>query len=293
MFNKILNKSSILIICFVFISITSCIKGKIHKCDELASHQNDSLSPCKGVEFNNIDIERAEKACKEAVSLYPENMRYNYQYGRVLLKKKDCEKSSDYMNMAIRGKYPEALNTLGRKYECGGECISQQSNHFALEWYHRAAYLGSSSAMYNIGNMYYKGKGVKQDCKTALEWYHKAAKKDNTLAMNEIGNMYNNGRCVVQDYEIALKWYNKAARNGNDKAMNNIGFMYYKGRGVKQEYKMAIEWYHKAAKQGNVRAMYNISNMYEDGAGVQKDDIASKKWYKRAKQSDYSSLFSD
>ena len=45
----------------------------------------------------------------------------------------------------------------------------------AAEWYLKAAEQGDSDAQYNLGAMYYDGKGVKKDRKKAAQWLSKAA----------------------------------------------------------------------------------------------------------------------
>jgi TPR repeat protein len=52
----------------------------------------------------------------------------------------------------------------------------------AAFWYRRAAEKGNSSAMFNLGRMYERGRGVGQDIAKAKELYQKAAAKGNSDA---------------------------------------------------------------------------------------------------------------
>ncbi len=63
--------------------------------------------------------------------------------------------------------------------------------------------------------------GVEQDYKKALEWYEKAADLGNTSGMNQIGYLYYYGSGVEQSNEKALEWFDKAAALGNEKAKEN------------------------------------------------------------------------
>jgi TPR repeat protein len=45
-------------------------------------------------------------------------------------------------------------------------------------------------AMYNIGDLYYYGRGVPQDYAEAMRWYRQAADAGNSSAMNDIGWLY-------------------------------------------------------------------------------------------------------
>ena len=113
-------------------------------------------------------------------------------------------------------------------------------------------------ALNDLGWMYQKGLGVKQNYTSALFWYSRAAKKGDSEAQKNIGWMYHHGLGVKKDYTIAIFWYRKAANQKNATAQNNLGLMYSKGLGVQQNRTMAIFWYQKAAKQGYAVALKNL-----------------------------------
>ena len=121
-----------------------------------------------------------------------------------------------------------------------------------------------NGALNNLGWMYQKGLGVKQNYNRALFWYSRASKKGDSEAQKNIGWMYHQGLGVKKDYTIAIFWYRKAANQKNATAQNNLGLMYSKGLGVQQDRTMAIFWYQKAAKQGHAVALANLSRLYLD-----------------------------
>lgn len=92
----------------------------------------------------------------------------------------------------------------------------------AFAWYQKAADLGDDYAMYRIGLLYEKGKGVTIDYKTALEWYQKAADLENERAMYRIGLFYEDGYGVKQNKTLAYEWYQRASDLGDDDAYNKI-----------------------------------------------------------------------
>ena len=63
----------------------------------------------------------------------------------------------------------------------GGNGV-EQNYDAALDWFMKAAELGDSDAMYNLGVMYYSGEGVEMDESTANEWFKKAADAGNENA---------------------------------------------------------------------------------------------------------------
>ena len=77
--------------------------------------------------------------------------------------------------------------------------------------------------------------------------FFKHAKQGNAEAQNLLGEMYFLGKGVKQDYQEAAKWYRKAAEQGRANAQYNLGFMYENGQGVIQDYQEAALRYHLAA----------------------------------------------
>lgn len=73
---------------------------------------------------------------------------------------------------------------------------------------------GNAKAQYNLGGMYYNGKGVRKDYAQAVQWYRKAAEQGHTKAQFNLGVKYANGQGVRQNYKIAKEWFGKACDNG-------------------------------------------------------------------------------
>ena len=69
-------------------------------------------------------------------------------------------------------------------------------------------------------------------------------------AQNNLGVMYAKGRGVRQDYAEALRWYRQAAEQGYAEAQYNLGAMYFTGGGVHQDFHLSKEWFGKACDGG-------------------------------------------
>lgn len=73
---------------------------------------------------------------------------------------------------------------------------------------------GDAIAQYNMGTLYYSGKGVEQDYTKARQWYEKAANQGLADAQVKLGLMYHLGYGVSQNMAAAVEWYGKACDNG-------------------------------------------------------------------------------
>ena len=80
---------------------------------------------------------------------------------------------------------------------------------------------GNIVAQYNLGVMYFDGKGVPKDDTKAVKWYRLAAKQGDAEAQNNLGVMYANGEGVPKDDAQAYAWLNAAAEQGDDTAEDN------------------------------------------------------------------------
>ena len=158
----------------------------------------------------------------------------------------------------------------------------------ALKIFRSLASQGNASAQYNIGLMYYNGRGGTRNYQEALKWYRLAAAQEFAEAQYAIGWMYEQGEGVAQNYQEALKWYRLAAAQfdgaaiakleyvssrikaldyaqnltlatqGNVSAQSTLGFIYRTGMGVPQDYHEALKWYRLAAAQKDASAIANL-----------------------------------
>ena len=75
----------------------------------------------------------------------------------------------------------------------------------------KGAKQGNPFEQFNLGLMYYKGRGTAQDYTKAVNWWRRAAEQGFTEALNNLGMSYGNGDGVEQDYVQAHKWFDLAA----------------------------------------------------------------------------------
>ncbi len=205
--------------------------------------------PIEGIEFENIDADKAIKACEDSVKNEPRNLRYLYQLGRAYYKKEEYTK--------------------------------------AMELYQKAADKGVAQAQYDLGGLYggtiYRDKkGVKRNGGKAVELYQKAADQGYVEAENTLGAIYEFGlHNVRQDYSKAVEYYKKASEKGFLKSYSSLAGLYTYGRGVNQDYKKAAKYYMKGADQGDAFSIYMLGKVHMEGKGVEQDNKKAIDFFKK------------
>ena len=94
------------------------------------------------------------------------------------------------------------------------EALQREINE-VIGLYRKAADQGDVKAQCNLGNMYFQGKGVKNDFGEAARLYRKAADQGDSIAQSNLGVMYDQGPGVKQDFGEAERLYRKAADQGD------------------------------------------------------------------------------
>lgn len=135
----------------------------------------------------------------------------------------------------------------------------------ALEWYHKAAAIGTSPVpLNNLAIKYWYGFGVNRDQVKAVELFSQAAKLDHARAKGHFSQQ--KGRCDIV----------KSAQEGDAKSQYELGKIFdpmesyeidpseNRDDGFKKEESVALVWYEKAANQGMIAAIAKIVLRYND-----------------------------
>ena len=91
----------------------------------------------------------------------------------------------------------------------------------ALKKWKPLAERGSAPAQYNLGFIYYKGKGIPQDYDAAFKWLELAAKQGLARAQYTLGLIYYQGSETIQDYIRAHMWLSIVDFQGFEEARKN------------------------------------------------------------------------
>lgn len=101
-------------------------------------------------------------------------------------------------------------------------------------------------------------------------WRPLAAQSDPNALFN-LGQAYRLGRGVKTDTQQAARYYEQAAKLGHVAAQGNLATLLYFGSGSLKDTKRAVELYHVAARNGDARAQYMLGVLYFNGDDVAKD----------------------
>ncbi|KAL8773498.1 MAG: hypothetical protein Q9209_001602 [Squamulea sp. 1 TL-2023] len=164
----------------------------------------------------------------------------------------------------------------------------------AMQWYHRAATLGDTPAMYKMGVIQLKGLlGQPKNAQGALSWLQRAAEqadKENPHALHELALLYESPSSiagVTKDEEHAKQLFIEAANLGYKFSEFRLGCAFEYGLlGCPIDPRQSIAWYSKAAVQDEHQSELALSGWYLTGSeGVlQQSDTEAYLWARKAAQ---------
>ncbi len=205
-------------------------------------------------------------------------------------------KALDCFQEAAREGSSDAMNYIGIMYENGQASLPLDYTK-AVGWFYSAikANNGNYVAAYNLGRMYYYGRGIQKDVALAKQYLECAA---TLLIDNRENNIYAKscyilGCIYIQDFKDgseAYPYFVEAAKYGGmPEAWHNLGYLSEKGYVPVHQYTgsiqaarngMAYGFYERAANLGYDASMCACGRLCL-GADM-KDD--AREWYTKAAQ---------
>lgn len=109
---------------------------------------------------------------------------------------------------------------------------------------------GYPASQYKLAELYLQGSdGKSLDYAQARYWYEQAAAQNNLKALSQLGWLYLKGLGVKQDTRQAIRWYKEAAEQGHAHAQYTLGLIYKNGTGINANNYEARKWLKLAAEQ--------------------------------------------
>ena len=155
----------------------------------------------------------------------------------------------------------------------------------AIQYYQRAANLGSAVAEVALGTIFSKGLQGKVDYDQAVGWYKKAADKGEPDGEFALGVSYAMGHGVPVDYTLARRWLGAAASQGQIEAQYDLAIICERGDGAAPDRKLAAHYYQMAADRGMAKAQYRFGLLLAKDSPSSSDKIAAYKWLTLAQES--------
>ena len=140
-------------------------------------------------------------------------------------------------------------------------------NAVEIEDQQKACSDGIAVTCQNLGDIYYKGKKVKQNYLEAVNYYGKACDAGYIAGCSALAFMYEEAQGVNLDYAKAVKLYAKACVGYDFKGCHRSGILYQKGLGgTEQSFLKAKEFFTKACSDGDPRALQIYEELFGDQA---------------------------
>lgn len=148
----------------------------------------------------------------------------------------------------------------------------------AVAFWRKSAERGIPEAQYQLGLLFYDGKGVAQDRGQAMRLFQGAAEHQVGGALHMVGLCYAVGCVGIPDEAAASEWYRRAAEMGEGEAALYLGRRYHEGRGVEKDLAKAVANVQLAAELNNTEAQGVLAGLYRDGDGVPQDYVMAAFW---------------
>lgn len=203
--------------------------------------------------------------------------------------KQDKNAALELFVEAARRNNPEAMCNVGdacANVKGWWEIIPMNMNA-ALQWYEKAADLGSVSAMEQI-------KWFEEQKQKFAEASYGTNKGD-YKSMMALAEMYLEGRVIGKDVPVARDLYLRAANlakpfksysilSDYGEISYRLAQIYCEGDGIECDYTAAREWYSEAMYDGHFHAMEELAELFREGKGGRKDESTADSLLKLAKE---------
>jgi len=142
-----------------------------------------------------------------------------------------------------------------------------------LKYPQRRAKAGDAPAQYELGMMYYEGRGAPRNYEEAAELFFRSALSDHAHTLDAkfyFGKMCLEGKGVLQKNNLdgvkrqGLTALREAANKCHECAQLYCGKIYFEGKVVERDVAEAYKWYKMAAAQGNEEAVKKLDELEKE-----------------------------
>lgn len=152
----------------------------------------------------------------------------------------------------------------------------------AIRWYEKAAALGSSTAMYELGQIFSSGGAAGIDLLRSIEYFEAGHEAGNADSSWRLGQAYLGGFGVAKDLEKARLYLKSASDTGHLPAMYELGNLLLSQPKGSDDLEESIRLMNRAADRGFLDAHYRLGQVYELGVTVPLDQTKAAYHYQQA-----------
>ena len=231
------------------------------ECDRYAASPYDPTRPdaMLGVAFADIDVARAEPACRAAWDKTGD-VRFAFQLARALYQGDRTDEALPFYEAAVAGGHAEAISDLSQI-----KLAIAEEGAFALT--REARDKGSPTALYNLAVMLRDGLGVEPDIAQSVALFEAAAAAGDAEAAYNIGVIFDEGEIVLRDLERARVHYEQAVAGGFGWAKVNLAYALLEDEGDGEALARAISLFRDAAENdGDINAGLELARLIQSGS---------------------------
>ena len=148
----------------------------------------------------------------------------------------------------------------------------------------RAADLNNAEALYQLGNLFLRGRaGVARDAEKARAYLERAISLGHGYAAVRLGQALIDGNELPADVSGGLDILTRGAEAGNAEALNRLGQVYRMGAsGIPRDEKKALDLFERAAAAGSASALMPLADMHLNGEGTVASGAEAIEYYRQA-----------
>lgn len=260
------------------------INLSVNRCDIEAGAQLDPQGVGIQVTAEDMRVDLAFEACRQAVEDFPQVERFHYQYARALLAQLRYDDAKFHLEQArdlghIRAYTGLAgLETL--QSALAGGFQAAQAPESAMANYETAAANGDALGIYGLGRQLLRFGESDAAKDRGYDLLLRAFDTGYVQALNELGAYHFNENGDGYDPERGLRYFQEAASRGSAFGFNNLGLVYTNGLGtVPRDLSLAIANFEAAANKKHPTAPTDLGRIYDGAEGFTADYEVAMEWY--------------
>jgi uncharacterized protein len=201
-----------------------------------------------------------------------------YQTGRVVAK--DLDISSEMYDNSCTGGYAPACSKLGSMLINNSEIPNIPRG---IKYVQMGCDKGDIEGCVQLGVLYYKGKGVKQDFGKAKGLFENACDANRGIGCYSLGTMFDKGQGVKSDKKKAFKLFEKGCSLLDGASCGAVGQRWLDGGGgVMKNTKEAVLHFELGCDHGHQSSCQKMADFYYAGKVIEKDVPRALNLYKQS-----------